>query len=136
MTDLTEVARRTCRLLVTGRSDELSALVQAGCRVTVPTGDSVPIEDFDELHHALRLAFPDLRWEIVQMVASGDTVVVELSMRGTNTGRFPVGACELEPTGATITLHTCEMLRIVAGKVVEWRTWLDARTMLFQLASD
>lgn len=54
----------------------------------------------------LRAAFPDLRFEIQEILRDGDTVACRSLMTGTHTGRLPIGPmAEVEPRGATVAVQ-------------------------------
>ena len=69
-------------------------------------------------------AFPDIRYEIADMIAEGDKVVLRLVEPATHTGGEWLG---IAPSGKQITLRSTVILRIKDGKVVE--EW-DAYDML------
>ena len=63
----------------------------------------------------LRAAFPDLREEILDLVAEGDRVVARYIERGTHQGDF----MGIAPTGKSYEKHGFAMYRIEGGKLVE-----------------
>jgi steroid delta-isomerase-like uncharacterized protein len=64
---------------------------------------------------ALLEAMPDLTTTIDDEVASGDTVVVRWTSRGTNTGSVGL----IPPSNASVTLEGITWFRIAGGKLVE-----------------
>ena len=54
----------------------------------------------------MRAAFSDLRFDVEQMVAEGDTVACRLTVYGTHTGPF----MGMQPTGRTIAVP--HMIRV------------------------
>lgn len=60
-------------------------------------------------------AFPDGRWEIVDMVAEGDLVVVRAPFSGTHTGEF----FGIPATGRRVSIGSIHICRVVDGLVVE-----------------
>jgi steroid delta-isomerase-like uncharacterized protein len=62
-----------------------------------------------------RTSFPDMRWEIEDMLADGDKVVVRTMMRGTHIGEF----FGIPPTGKTVHASGIHVLRIANGKIAE-----------------
>ena len=65
-----------------------------------------------------RIAFPDKRTEIHQLVAEGDLVVAYSTTRATHTGPY----FDLEPTGKQVVIREFSMHRIVEGRIAE--TWV------------
>jgi predicted ester cyclase len=85
----------------------------------------------------LRGAFEDLRWEIGEVIAEGDLVVVHCTMKGRHTRVFVdydedanVGQA-FPATGRTFASTQTHWLRIVDGKVIEhWANRDDLGTAL------
>jgi predicted ester cyclase len=63
----------------------------------------------------LRDAFPDLRFEIDDLISDGDRVVVRWTARGTHLGTFS----EIEPTGRQVAWTGCDWFRLRSGQLVE-----------------
>jgi predicted ester cyclase len=62
-----------------------------------------------------RASFPDLQWQIDDMLADGDKVVVRTTMRGTQLGEF----FGLPPTGKHVVVSGIHLLRLANSKIVE-----------------
>jgi steroid delta-isomerase-like uncharacterized protein len=75
---------------------------------------------------AWRKAFPDVRHEVVDVVEAGDTVAVELRVRGTHTGpmAMPTGQ-EIPATGRVFTWESVDWIKVRDGKVAAWRVYHD-----------
>lgn len=75
-------------------------------------------------------AFPDSKLSTEEVIDAGDTVVVQLSFTGTNTGTFgPFPA-----TGRRIAAEGCEIFRFDAkGLIVKDEVYYDQLGMLIQL---
>jgi len=78
---------------------------------------------------SIRDAFPDLNYEIQNMVISEDQVAVYTIMYGTHKGNF----FGLEPTGKTIEVPQMQIERIQDGKIIEHWRLTDELTMMRQL---
>ena len=64
-------------------------------------------------------AFPDLRRNIVDMVAEGDKVAVSINVTGTYKGEFQ----GIPPTGKQVSFTAMDVLTIIDGKITEeWAT--------------
>ena len=77
----------------------------------------------------LRLAFPDLSYTVVQMVADGDKVWGHFRARGTNEGSF-MGQ---DPTGKVMEIDVIDIARFEDGKMVEHWGVPDRLGILLQL---
>jgi steroid delta-isomerase-like uncharacterized protein len=76
-------------------------------------------------------AFPDLRAEIEQILASGDHVVARLRLTGTHTGNF----AGIPPTGKTVSWGICGVSEIRNGKVIRGRGYGDNVSLLQQIGA-
>ena len=74
-------------------------------------------------------AFPDLRLEVEQTIASGDSVAVRFVARGTHQGNF----AGVAPTNKSIELHACNVIEVSNGKVIRGRLYADNATMFQQI---
>jgi steroid delta-isomerase-like uncharacterized protein len=66
-------------------------------------------------------AFPDLRFDAEQTIASGDQVVARVVLTGTHQGHFAGAA----PTNHKITWRQCVIVDMRNGKAVRTRTYAD-----------
>jgi steroid delta-isomerase-like uncharacterized protein len=82
-----------------------------------------------ELFTMIRTVFPDLRITVEDIVAEGDKVVSRGTFSGTHKGEF----MGIAPTGKQITVGLIEIVRIVAGKMVEHWNVVDNLGMMQQL---
>ena len=80
-------------------------------------------------------AFPDGSVEITNLIESGEWVVVEFTVRGTNTGPMMGPDGEMPPSNAKVELQSCDVLRVVDGRVVGGRGYFDLSTVTRQLES-
>jgi predicted ester cyclase len=81
-------------------------------------------------------AFPDLRFEFVNTIRDGDTVVLEVVATGTHQGLLNVpGKDSIEASGASLRLPMTLVLVFHAGKLRTERLYFDQLTMLRQVAS-
>jgi steroid delta-isomerase-like uncharacterized protein len=65
-------------------------------------------------------AFPDLRHNIVDMVAEGDKVAIRLNVSGTHKGELQ----GIPPTGKKVSFGAMDFITIIDGKIAE--DWLNA----------
>ena len=96
---------------------------------TAETSHSVGVEPFRQEIKALREAFPDLKIQIIHLLADGDKVIANLRGQGTHLGRFgPVPA-----TGKKGDVVSMTIVRMANGKFVERWNLVDRYGMLQQL---
>lgn len=82
---------------------------------------------------ALRTAFPDLHFEIHDILAEGEIVAFRSTMTGTQAGSLRLGPAQIPPTGRHVTVAHMHFVRLVDGKGQElWHVW-DVAGMLRQL---
>lgn len=84
---------------------------------------------------ALRVAFPDLRYEVERVTAEGDLVVAAVTMTGTHRGPFAAGLGAVPPTGRRIAVPATETLRIVDGRIAERWVVRDQLALAQQIAT-
>lgn len=78
-------------------------------------------------------AFPDMRWEITNVVAAGERAAVEATGRGTHSGPLRTQTGDLRPTHRPVEIRICTVGRVRAGKLVEGRDYYDLSVLLQQL---
>jgi ketosteroid isomerase-like protein len=76
--------------------------------------------------------FPDIRWDIVEMIAHGDMVVARFKVRGTHKSEY----MGLPPTGITFESGGIWTARIKDGKLVEAREESDVLGWMQQLGME
>jgi steroid delta-isomerase-like uncharacterized protein len=75
------------------------------------------------------VAFPDMRFDVEEIVATGDTAVARLRMRGTQEGAF----MDIPATGKQIDVPSIDWVRIKDGQAVEHWGVTDTGAMMQQL---
>jgi steroid delta-isomerase-like uncharacterized protein len=125
------LVRRLIEAFNAGDGDLLKEIIAEGCAVVaVGSGERMrgPAElvaGLDRLHEA----FPDFRLTATNVLACGDSVVVEWVDEGTNTGPFRGSP----PTGRRFTRAGCTVAEIREGRIVSLRDYADPRTVSRQL---
>ena len=94
-------------------------------------GLSADKEGVKEFFQIMRSAFPDLRFEVEDLIASGDTAVARVRMRGTHQGTF----MDIPPTGKQIDVPTMDWIRFREGQAVEHWGVTDTGAMMEQLGA-
>ena len=78
-------------------------------------------------------AFPDSKATFHSAVVSGNTVVVEVTWKGTHRGPLETPSGHIAATGKPIKLRACQVVEIAGGKAKSMRQYFDMATMLQQL---
>ena len=82
----------------------------------------------------LRAAFPDLRFEVNDIVAEGDMVAARSTMTGTHEGRFEIGPFrDIGPTGRRVEWKHMHFFRWVDGKNTDLWHLMDTPGLMQQL---
>jgi predicted ester cyclase len=97
-----------------GRNYEAAADLYSGSYVNpFGTGPSARVEPIHRYHQA----FPDLHLEVEELIVSGDTVVLRVTHRGTDTG----GHLGRPPTGRAVEAWFVDIMHFEGDRVVsEW----------------
>jgi steroid delta-isomerase-like uncharacterized protein len=78
-------------------------------------------------------AIPDSKATFDNAVASGNTVLLELTWRGTHSGPLQTPKGTFAATGKKIEVRACAVVELVNGKAKEQRHYFDMTTLLQQL---
>jgi len=120
-----------------GDFDALMALVSADAEILMPGGLRVhgPVE-LRPVLEAYYNAFPKLCHETVSAVETDNAIAVELHITMPHTGVFVTPAGEIPPTGKTVSLDACDIVRLNAdGKIGSWHSYFDQASMMEQLTA-
>ena len=82
---------------------------------TLPAGRAQGIDGPLAASRFMRIAIPDLRCEIEQMIVAGDRVVTHLRFRGHFTGRFG----QIQGQAQTINFIATDIYHVVDGRIAE-----------------
>jgi|GEM_PF-695982 Predicted ester cyclase len=82
-----------------------------------PKGTPSGPKAFRAYYDALRKAVPDAKYEVDDLVAERDRVVVRWTMKGTYSNQFP--GIDVPPTGQPIALKGIAIYRVEKGKLAE-----------------
>lgn len=97
----------------------------------MPPSPDFGIEGSKQSVMMLRNAFPDIRYEVEDMIEDGDKLVARWSAKGTHKGEF----MGIPPTGKLVAFSGIEIIRIENGKAVEEWEELDRAGLMAQLTS-
>lgn len=90
-------------------------------------------EGFTWLAKTLFNAMPDGTFALDRVTSQGDTVVVEYTGSGTQTGDLALHVGTVPATGRHVTLHACDIYEIKDGRIQEGRAYLDTGAIMSQL---
>ena len=124
--------RRTYELLSAGDVDGFGRLLSDDFveHEEVP-GLSPSKEGVLELFRGYLVAFPDLRMEVLDLLASGDKTVARVKATGTQDGEF----MGMPPSGRAVEVQLIDIMRFEDGLVVEHWGVMDMLAMLQQLGA-
>jgi steroid delta-isomerase-like uncharacterized protein len=90
-------------------------------------------EDLRSWFGDLFAAFPDFRFEILEVVAEGEKAAVRWHATGTfdGSGRFE----GLDPNGATVDIEGCDVLTVREGQIVRNDAYMNGAEMARQLGA-
>ena len=88
----------------------------------LPTGD-ISLAHLKKYAHTFFTAFPDIRITINDMVAEGDKVAVLVNWSATHQGEY----MGIPPTGKKIDITVAMIIKVKAGKLVEFWNVTDIR---------
>ena len=79
-------------------------------------------------------AFPDTKWELQNLMSSGDTFVAEGIFKGTHSGPLRTPEGEIPATGRSVEMPCCFIGRVSnKGLIAEDRTYINQAMMMEQL---
>lgn len=82
---------------------------------TNPPGMQHGLEGHKAIVRIFRAVFPDLQWDIDDLIAEGDKVVARTTMRGTHRGDF----FGIPPTGRRVEMPGVHIIRIADDRIIE-----------------
>lgn len=94
-----------------------------------PEGGPTGLEAFRDYYSAIRSAIPDARYEIDDLIAEGDRVVVRWRMLGTHKGAFG----DIPASGKSIILKGIAIYRVEDGILMERWVVSDLHGVLEQI---
>lgn len=78
-------------------------------------------------------ALPDSKAEFHSALVSGNTVILEVTWRGTHTGPLQTPGGTIPGTGKTFAVRACQVFEVADGKAQVLRHYFDMTTLLQQL---
>ena len=84
-------------------------------------------------YYRWREAFPEGECKVINVIVQDNWAVVEYVNRGTHSGTLRSSLGTFEPTGRSVEVRYCSVMRVENGKVVEGRDFYDSATIARQL---
>ena len=131
--NLSSVKRIYAEFINQGNEAVFNELVDANIieNEELPPGLEPNREGVKQFFRMFRSAFPDLHFQVDEMIASDDKIVARLTISGTNEGSF----MNMPPTGNKISYKAIDIFRLIDGKVVEHWGIGDNVKMMQQLGA-
>ena len=98
----------------------------------LPTEDRQPVrgpEGFKLLYRRLRGAFPDIKVELVHVLAEGDMAAAHCHLKGTHTG----DTLGVPATGKTVDFRGVVLVKTRGDKIIEGHNYFDFLGMFHQI---
>jgi steroid delta-isomerase-like uncharacterized protein len=92
-------------------------------------------DEITSLWKAWAQALPDSAATFENTLVSDNTVVCELTWRGTHSGPLSMPGGQLAPTGRKIEVRACQIIEVSGARVQTIRHYFDMATLLQQLGA-
>jgi steroid delta-isomerase-like uncharacterized protein len=106
--------------------DDVFASDFTDAQLVARTGEPVTLDSFKGSLRAVSDAMGHPTFEEHEMIAEGDSVLVRWTVRGTHLGTL----WGLPPTGKPIAIEGVNIFRVLDGRIVERRSFLDPAGIL------
>lgn len=115
--------------------DRGAAVIAPDCQFEdVARGEMLPgPEAYKRDYERWRTAFPDGELDITNVIVQGNWAVVEFTNRGTQTGPLHSSLGVFPPSGRSMQVRYCSVMRVNNGMVVEGRDYYDSASIARQL---
>ena len=110
----------------------IDELYSDACVIHTLDGEVRGVEGSRRLYQTYIAAFPDVRFEIQQIVAEGDMASAQLVFTGTHKG--PLG--DIPASGNAVRVANTCFFRFAGGKLVEQRGVWDSLSLMRQITAD
>jgi steroid delta-isomerase-like uncharacterized protein len=110
----------------------IEELYSDDCVIHTPDGEVRGVEASKRLYQTYTSSFPDVQFEIQQIVAEGDMASAQLIFTGTHKG--PLGA--IPASGNFVRVANNCFFRFAGGKLVEQKGVWDSLSLMRQIDAD
>lgn len=105
--------------------DGAAELFSAECDFVLPGSRFRGPEGLKPFLQNYLTAFPDLRVDVIDGVASDQAVAAEFRSSGTQTGPLGTPRGSLPATGTKVAFQSCVYAKVHDGKFTTWHTYFD-----------
>ena len=129
---LTESEKVVEKLLEAGNTGDVEnffRLVSEDAEYENPITGRTNKEGMRSFHSALWRAFPDTEYGVNRVVSHGDTVLAEVTFRGTQKQEL----MGIAPTNKKVEMPLAFVIDVKDGKIRKWSAYFDTGTMMRQL---
>jgi steroid delta-isomerase-like uncharacterized protein len=133
--DLIDVCREEVESFNAGDWDRFQATYMGNAIYEEP-GTQRRVEGRDEIveiNKGWREAFPDAHGTVTNAVAGDDTVTLEITWEGTQSGALGMPQGEIPPTNRRVTVKAAQVMKMADGEIEENHHYFDVMGMLEQL---
>ena len=131
---LDTVKRHLAAVSSSSWSDFRATLAPDAIYEEVPTGDrAAGVEQCVAAMQRWKLAFPDLKAQVIRGYTTSDRVIAEVEWSGTQTGPFESSMGVLQPTQRRARVNGVIVFSMRSGRIIEARSYFDVMTLLAQL---
>ena len=117
-------------IMGSGNLDELDKYIAADfVEHQLAPGYPEGLEGMKKFMTDLRVAYPDMKMTVEDIVAEGDQMAIRFRMTGTNTGDF----MGMKATGKSVNVEGVDWIRVKDGKGVEHWGYMEEMKMMTQL---
>jgi steroid delta-isomerase-like uncharacterized protein len=134
--ELIKIAKEAVELFNNDDLDRASALLGTGVYNEVGTGRK--LRGQAEIRPALqgwKKGMPDVKGTVTSAVASGNTAVLEVTWKGTQTGPLDGPGGTLPPSGKSQTTPAAWVFEFEGDKIKESRQYFDSMSLMQQLGA-
>lgn len=124
-----ELVRQAYDALNQGEIDRFGEFLSEDFREVAHIGMGRNKEDYLANFVNLRTMMPDVTFDVQEVIAEGDRVVVVENYSGTMTGELK----GLEPNGRSMSVTAVDIYRIKEGKLTEVLSVMDTASVIEQL---
>ena len=112
-----------------------ASVIAGNCHFEAVARDELQLgpEAYKRDYHRWREAFPDGEVKVVNVIVQDNWAVVEFLNRGTQTGPLQSSLGTFPPSGRSMEIRYCSVMRVADGLVVEGRDYYDSADIARQL---
>lgn len=133
MSELDALAREFFATIDRHDLDAVAGRLAADCEFAAPGFAGTGAETVIGFMAPFLAAFPDISHQVVNTLAVGDAVAIELAITGTHTEPLMGPGGALPPTGQSMDLRAANLWRVTDGKIGSYHVYFDTATLMAQL---